>query len=64
VVAIEDGFWKSGRTIGVYNRMPLDAQDLAGGETIEIPRGRGNPYHRPYPGKTGRGKAEPKGSYS
>jgi Xaa-Pro aminopeptidase len=59
---IEDGFWKSGRTIGVYNRMPLDVQDLSGRELIEIPPDRVNPYHRPYPAVRGRGKNEPKGA--
>ena len=45
---IEDGFWKSGGRTGVYNRMPLDVQDLAGRETIEVPRRRINPYFRSF----------------
>ncbi len=57
---IEDGFWKSGRTIGVYNRMPLDVQDLAGREMIEIPGNRLNPYHRPYADAAAREKRKRK----
>ncbi len=44
---IEDAFWKKGRRIGVYNRMPLNVQDLVGHDLSEIPADKVNPYHRP-----------------
>lgn len=47
---IEDGFWKSGRQVGVFNRMPLDVQSWTGGDRAEIPAEAVNPYHRPLPG--------------
>jgi Xaa-Pro aminopeptidase len=47
---IEDSFWKIGRRIGVFNRMPLCVQDLVGKDVIEVPRDRINPYHHPLPG--------------
>ncbi|MCX6560130.1 MAG: M24 family metallopeptidase [Candidatus Aminicenantes bacterium] len=45
---IEDGFWRAGREVGVYNRMPLDVQSLVGGDAVEIPAAAVNPYHRPW----------------
>jgi Xaa-Pro aminopeptidase len=45
---IEDSFWKKGRTIGVYNTIPLNVQDLVGSGVIEVPEDRINPYFRPY----------------
>ncbi len=44
---IEDGFWKKGKTIGVYNRLPLWVQDFVGGERADVPKHRLNPYYRP-----------------
>ncbi len=58
---IEDGLWKCGRALGVYNRMPLDVQDLVGREMIEIPADRVNPNYRPYPETNKPGKKETKG---
>jgi len=43
---IEDGFWKSGRQVGVFNRMPLDVQAWTGGDAAEIPEAAIHPYHR------------------
>ncbi len=43
---IEDGFWKRGKKVGVYNRMPLAVQDLAGREFEDIPKGMVNPYYK------------------
>jgi Xaa-Pro aminopeptidase len=43
---IEDAFWKRGRRIGVYNRMPLNVQNLVGHNLSDIPAGRVNPYYR------------------
>jgi len=43
---IEDCFWKRGKRIGVYNKIPLNVQDLAGKEHVEIPREKINPYHK------------------
>jgi Xaa-Pro aminopeptidase len=54
---IEDGFWKSGRRVGVFNRMPLDVQSWAGGDRAEIPAEAVHPYHRPLPGKAPRSGA-------
>jgi len=51
---IEDGFWKSGRRVGVFNRMPLDVQAWAGIDLMEIPEESVNPYHRPLPGHSER----------
>lgn len=44
---IEDAFWKKGRDIGVYNRLPLAVQDLAGKDLVDVPVEMINPYHRP-----------------
>jgi Xaa-Pro aminopeptidase len=44
---IEDSFWKKGKEIGVYNRIPLAVQDLAGKGLADIPEGRVNPYYKP-----------------
>jgi Xaa-Pro aminopeptidase len=44
---IEDALWKIGRSVGVYNRVPLDVQDLVGREILDIPDDRINPFHRP-----------------
>jgi Xaa-Pro aminopeptidase len=44
---IEDALWKRGKEIGVYNRIPLAVQDLAGKGLADIPESRINPYHRP-----------------
>ncbi len=47
---IEDSLWKVGREVGVFNRIPLDVQDLVGKETIDIPKGKISPFHRALPG--------------
>ena len=44
---IEDAFWKKGRRIGVYNRMPMNVQDLVGHNFSDIPAGKVHKYHRP-----------------
>ncbi|OGD19243.1 MAG: hypothetical protein A2Y69_06065, partial [Candidatus Aminicenantes bacterium RBG_13_59_9] len=44
---IEDSFWKKGKEIGVYNRIPLAVQDLVGKNLADVPEGRGNPYYKP-----------------
>ena len=44
---IEDSFWKKGRGVGVYNRLPLSVQDFVGGDLADVPRPRLNPYFRP-----------------
>ena len=43
---VEDAFWKKGRAIGVYNRLPLSVQDFVGGERSDVPKSRLNPYFR------------------
>jgi Xaa-Pro aminopeptidase len=43
---IEDAFWKRGKDVGVYNRMPLSVQELAGKELTDIPGKMINPYHK------------------
>jgi hypothetical protein len=43
---IEDSFWKIGKKIGVYNKIPLNVQDIVGKELTGVPRGRINPYYR------------------
>jgi hypothetical protein len=43
---IEDSFWKKGRRIGVYNRLPLAVQDFVGGALADVPKKRVNPYYR------------------
>jgi len=43
---IEDAFWKKGRKVGVYNRLPLDVQHLVGNnEPLDSDL---NPYHRQF----------------
>jgi len=44
---IEDSFWKKGKDIGIYNRIPLAVQDLVGKDFADIPAGRVNPYYKP-----------------
>ena len=44
---IEDAFWKKGKVVGVYNRLPLSVQDFVGGDHTDVPKGRRNPYFRP-----------------
>ncbi len=44
---IEDSFWKKGKAVGVYNRLPLSVQDFVGGDLADVPRPRLNPYFRP-----------------
>jgi Xaa-Pro aminopeptidase len=48
---IEDSFWKKGREVGVYNRLPLVAQDFVGKDFADVPPKRVNPYHRRFPPK-------------
>ncbi len=45
---IEDSFWKIGKKVGIYNRMPLNVQDLVGNELASIPQDMINPYHQKY----------------
>jgi hypothetical protein len=45
---IEDSFWKKGKDIGVYNRIPLAVQDLVAKDLADIPEGRINPYYKPF----------------
>jgi Xaa-Pro aminopeptidase len=42
---IEDAFWKMDSRVGVYNRLPLNAQDLVGNLSPFDP----NPHHCPLP---------------
>ena len=35
---IEDSFWKKGKIVGVYNRLPLSVQELVGLGVIDVPR--------------------------
>jgi Xaa-Pro aminopeptidase len=44
---IEDAFWKRGKAVGVYNRLPLSVQDFVGLDLVDVPRARLNPYFRP-----------------
>jgi hypothetical protein len=44
---IEDALWKKGKTVGVYNRLPLSVQDFVGRDLADIPKDRLNPYFRP-----------------
>jgi Xaa-Pro aminopeptidase len=44
---IEDSFWKKGKAVGVYNRLPLSVQDFVGGDLSDVPKPRLNPYFRP-----------------
>lgn len=46
---VEDGFWKKGKKVGVYNRMPLNVQPLVGGSFEDIPETLVNPYHERVP---------------
>jgi len=43
---IEDSFWKKGKTLGVYNRLPLSVQDLVGRDVADVPKALLNPYFR------------------
>jgi Xaa-Pro aminopeptidase len=43
---IEDSFWKKGKSVGVYNKIPLDVQDLAGKALIGVPKDKINPYYK------------------
>ena len=45
---IEDSFWKHGKKIGVYNKMPLNVQEFVGMDTATIPMNKINPYYRPF----------------
>jgi hypothetical protein len=45
---IEDCFWKKGKKIGVYNKIPLNVQDLVGKQHIEVPRDKINPYYKKF----------------
>jgi Xaa-Pro aminopeptidase len=44
---IEDSFWKRGKAVGVYNRLPLSVQEFAGSGLIDVPLARLNPYFEP-----------------
>ena len=54
---IEDGFWKRGSRVGVYNRLPLQVQDLVGQDLLDVPAPRLNPYYRPLDQGPGRADA-------
>lgn len=43
---IEDSFWKRGKAVGVYNRLPLAVQDLVGRGLVDVPRALLNPYFK------------------
>jgi hypothetical protein len=43
---IEDSFWKKGKRMGVYNKIPLDVQDLVGKAHTGVPRDKINPYYK------------------
>ena len=43
---VENSTWKNGRKVGIYNRIPLNAQHLAGNDR-PIAEGDVNPYYRP-----------------
>ena len=43
---IEDSFWKMGKHMGVYNKTPLDVQDLVGKALTGFPKAKINPYHK------------------
>jgi Xaa-Pro aminopeptidase len=43
---IEDSFWKKGKAIGVYNRLPLAVQELVGGDLTDVPKPLLNPYFK------------------
>ncbi len=44
---IEDAFWKKGKEVGVFNRIPLVVQDFEGRGLTEVPETRINPYYKP-----------------
>ncbi len=44
---IEDAFWKKGKRIGVFNRLPLSVQDLVNKDLTDIPEKRINSYYKP-----------------
>ena len=44
---IEDSFWKKGKAVGVYNRLPLSVQDFVGCDLSDVPTPRLNPYFGP-----------------
>ncbi len=44
---IEDSFWKKGKEIGVYNKIPLAVQDFVSQDLVDIPKEKINPYYRP-----------------
>ncbi|MEK6569972.1 MAG: M24 family metallopeptidase [Bacteroidota bacterium] len=43
---IEDAFWKKGKEVGVYNRLPLNVQEFVGKNVYDIPEEKVNPYHK------------------
>jgi Xaa-Pro aminopeptidase len=43
---IEDSFWKKETRMGVYNKIPLDVQDLAGKALTGVPKDKINPYYK------------------
>lgn len=43
---IEDCFWKKGKRIGAFNRLPLNVQEFVGKEISSIPESKVNRYHR------------------
>ena len=43
---IEDSFWKKGKAVGVYNRLPLSVQEFVGGDLVDVPKGLLNPYFK------------------
>lgn len=43
---IEDAFWKKGKAVGGYNRLPLTVQDYVGQDRTDIPRREVNPFYR------------------
>jgi Xaa-Pro aminopeptidase len=43
---IEDCFWKKGKRIGAFNRLPLNVQEFVGKEISSMPESKVNPYHR------------------
>lgn len=44
---IEDGLWKKGKEVGVFNRIPLAVQDFEGRGFVDIPEKAVNPYFKP-----------------
>jgi hypothetical protein len=42
---VEDAFWIDGKTVGLYNRMPINVQHLVGNKK---PIRKPNPYYREY----------------